>query len=107
MAATFPFPETLKSGMPIGTLTADHINGLSHFANGMRGAQGITVTIEGGAPVIRMGDATFVLQTFWSCAPTFDESDNLTAISFQQVAGFVQIVGTASEVTVAECDCGA
>lgn len=88
--------------MPISALSAETLEAIRTFLNGIDGRQGITVEIVKGAPIIKMGDSTFILQTFWSAAPTFVAGE-LASITFQQMAGFVQTVGSSTVVEAEEC----
>lgn len=100
----WPFKVELDSGSPIASIPAGLITGMAEYLNKIRGGDGITIEYSEGGPVIRMGDDTFILRTFWSAAPTFTDGE-LAGITFQQLAGFVQTVGTGTEVEANPCEC--
>lgn len=73
--------------------------------NKMSGERGIRVMRDGERFTLRLGDNFFDYRQIDCCQPTFDESGNLTGMTFYRVNAFCEFTQTVETkaVTVEEC----
>ncbi len=81
--------------------------GVTDALNKMTGERGVRVVRDGERFTIRLGDAFFDYRQIDCCQPTFDESGNLTKLTFYRVNAFCEFTESvnSAEVTVGECEC--